>query len=309
MIQDDEGNIQAKVCDSGERKTNEVWALRTGVIPGTDYFKYAGLSAFLGLLMAHLWFVYENIGVYGQPGAFGAITLRAAIYGVGYYLVIVMIALVLKVSNTRWLFWMLLMMLVMIIVGTIIRNLIFADYIMSIGRGGTTKLSSGDITIISFFVAAFPEEIYKLIAYSFPLWYAKSNRTVFGAISLAAVAGALFGFLENVTPGYIRQDLKGIFLRFIWCVLGHSSMAMTGSMFLAYMKCGIMSDRWFWYPMMLIIPVVQHGVYDIAAFSNGWWVWPWGIFVMVTPYLMLYPIIKKEKEMLLHNTVVVHVFV
>lgn len=171
---------------------------------------------------------------------------RALLYSIGFVIVVGYTASSLHTYNYVWTLVSLVVMVGIGILGGVVVSCIFAQYMEYIRRGGLENLLKYvDPATVAFFMAGFPEELYKLIVYSFALGISKKNRTVFDALFLSAVSGASFGVFENLIPTYLLLSYRGIIFRMFWTTSLHTSLAMIGCMLLVYMKCGILNDRWY----------------------------------------------------------------
>lgn len=236
---------------------------------------------------------------------------RALLYSIGFVSVVGYTASSLHTYNYVWTLVSLVVMVGIGILGGVVVSCIFVQYTEYIRRGGLENLLKYvDPATVAFFMAGFPEELYKLIVYSFALGISKKNRTVFDALFLSAVSGASFGVFENLIPTYLLLSYRGIIFRMFWTTSLHTSLAMIGCMLLVYMKCGILNDRWYWYPFIYLVPATLHGTYDVFAFSDSMslLIWPAGIFIIAAPLVLMIGLRRKQRSVSLQaSTMVVHV--
>lgn len=123
---------------------------------------------------------------------------------------------------------------------------------------------------MAFFVAGVPEEALKLFVYILPMLFCARLRTIYDLIFLGIVSGVSFATIENLALAY-----KGVHValnRFMWCTASHAADCLTGCLILAYIKSKdkpYLPDRWFFYPLILLLPIILHGTYDCVIFIGG----------------------------------------
>jgi RsiW-degrading membrane proteinase PrsW (M82 family) len=245
-------------------------------------------------------------------GASGSVPLsaylgRIILYALGYFVVLASSALYLKTYNAWWTLISLLLMMVVATVGSKINAAIFSS-VLEGAQGGLTGLFRRiHPSIVAFFMAGFPEEAYKIVVYILPLIVSKKYRTIKDAFLLSLISGASFGLIENLLPGYLFGSIPAVIFRSYWTTALHATLAATGCLFCMYMKAGIINDKWYWYPLVWIIPAALHGIYDCAAFSKTGWVshliWPIGIIIWLIPFFMMAHITKTLRK----NSIIAHV--
>jgi RsiW-degrading membrane proteinase PrsW (M82 family) len=231
---------------------------------------------------------------------------RIILYALGYFVVLAFSALHLKTYNGWWTLVSLFLMMVVATVGSMINAAIFSS-VLEGARGGLTGLLRRiHPSIVAFFMAGFPEEAYKIVVYILPLIVSKKYRTIKDAFLLSLISGASFGIIENLHPGYLFGTVAAVIFRSYWTTALHASLAAIGCLFCMYMKAGIINDKWYWYPLVWIIPAALHGIYDCAAFSKIGWVshliWPMGIIIGLIPFFMMAHITKTLRR----NNIVAH---
>ncbi len=265
--------------------------------------KFWGILALCGLLSLPMALFQVGMSTYNSA-SLDHYALVAIIYGIGYIAVVGIMAMRLRAYNITWTMVSLLMMLAIGYVGLYITELIFADH-LSRAKGDLNLLVQDvDPAFISFFMAGIPEEIFKIIGYSVAVLASRNNRTIRDALYLSAIAGASFGLLENLTPVYLLGGLTTVVIRMIWLVLLHASFSLIGCMFLVYMKCGVIKDKWYWYPLILVVPATLHGVYDLCYFALWHLMWPVGTLIIITPIVQMRWIHKQELFVQIHKSTV-----
>jgi RsiW-degrading membrane proteinase PrsW (M82 family) len=214
----------------------------------------------LGLSCIALAFVFDM--VYDRTRSdLGFIAIASFMYGVGMFILIGVTGVYLRIYSLIWppLIFVVSLLLFVALITT-------KGYMLDTDTlPHSDSLSS--IMFRSYISAAFLEESLKLITYIIPIILFKDCRTIYHLIYFAVASGVSFGTLENLTLSY--QGVGVALGRFLWCTGTHASDCLTGSLVLAYMKSRdrpILSDRWYWYPLILLIPVSLHGTYDLCIF-------------------------------------------
>jgi RsiW-degrading membrane proteinase PrsW (M82 family) len=133
-----------------------------------------------------------------------------------------------------------------------------ADLVSSVGGGEKSARA-----MVSFFNAAFLEEVIKMACYLAPVLIFKRYRNVYDIAYLAVFSGCSFAVLENVLYSY--AGLYAVRFRFIWCTMLHACLTLIGAMIIAFIKTRSMRFGWVLYPFALIVPVGLHGAYDYVC--------------------------------------------
>lgn len=131
-----------------------------------------------------------------------------------------------------------------------------------IGGEPTTLLGT---TFEAFFVAALPEESFKLLA----LWLVLRHNPFFDehvdGIVYAVFVGLGFAAIENV--GYVMSNgLSVAILRALLAVPGHYAFAILMGYYYSIYHFSDRSPRTA--ACILLVPVVAHGIYDALALSG-----------------------------------------
>ena len=132
---------------------------------------------------------------------------------------------------------------------------------------GLTSLA--DTTIAAFFVAALPEEGFKLLA----LWLILRRNPYFDehfdGIVYAVCVGLGFAAFENITYIFKEEEnwLGVAIVRALLAVPGHYAFAVLMGYYYSLYHFVDRSTRTAVY--ILLVPVLAHGIYDAIAFSGA----------------------------------------
>lgn len=136
---------------------------------------------------------------------------------------------------------------------------------MLFGEGPTTLLGT---TIDAFFVAAFPEEIFKLLALWFLLRHNPYFDEHFDGIVYAVCVGLGFATLENVFYIFGEEEnwMSVAISRALLAVPGHYAFAVLMGYYYSIYHFVDHSPRIA--ACVLLVPVLAHGIYDALALSG-----------------------------------------
>ena len=150
----------------------------------------------------------------------------------------------------------------------IVIPVIIAETILQLcffGEEGPTSLFG--TTIEAFFVAALPEECFKLLA----LWFVLRKNPYFDehfdGIVYAVCVGLGFAAIENI--GYVFQEGNGLSVaisRALFAVPGHYAFGVIMGYYYSVYHFVDRSSRTA--ACILLVPVVAHGIYDALALSG-----------------------------------------
>lgn len=134
------------------------------------------------------------------------------------------------------------------------------------GEGGKPTSYLGTTTL-AFFVAAIPEETFKLLA----LWYVLRKNPYFDehfdGIVYAVCVGLGFASLENI--GYVFGDMGGMataIIRALLAVPGHYAFAILMGYYYSVYHFVDHSPRVA--VCVLLVPILAHGIYDSIAMTG-----------------------------------------
>ena len=154
---------------------------------------------------------------------------------------------------------------------------------------------------VAYIVAACFEEMIKIVCYLAPLGVAKDLRTVYDLLFLSVISGCSFATVENLLLA--KSGVAVAWSRFLWCTLTHTSDCLVGTLILAYMKFGLLRDRWYLYPLVLIVPLLLHGTYDYVLFLSKDLQLAWvgylsigvGTFSVILAVVLFYPLRRSAR--------------
>lgn len=201
--------------------------------------------------------------LYQRPGTDEELMLlNSFIYASGFVILVIPIMCSLRTYN----FWSIILLfsecfgLILILV-TFKRHL--SDQYENIAGNDPTALAA----FVSYVSAAAFEESLKLAVFATPLVFFKRFRTVYDAVWFGSLSGVSFATIENLILS--NRSVLVALQRFIWCTATHTSDCLVGVLIFLYMKSvdhPLIPDRWYFYPLILIIPVALHGSFDFLIF-------------------------------------------
>jgi RsiW-degrading membrane proteinase PrsW (M82 family) len=167
-------------------------------------------------------------------------------------------------------------------------------------------IAGSDATALAAFVsyvsAATLEECLKLIVFATPLVFFKRFRTVYDAVWFGCLSGVSFATIENLI--LTHRSILIALQRFVWCTATHTSDLLVGVLFFLYMKSDehrLVPDKWYLYPLILILPIALHGTFDFVIFygriADEVWICRMSLLVgavsLVLCFGMFYPLRRR----------------
>ena len=147
----------------------------------------------------------------------------------------------------------------------------------------TSSLAS--LAIQSFVKAGLVEEFFKLVCW-LPWIFVQRKTNSHLLLWVASLSGLLFAVNENChmlavlsfTPGIADGDIlvtafaDSIFVaiayvRFLWGPLLHMALTVLG--YCVYAQLVEKEAGWYWYPLVLIVPCILHGAYDLVTYVGN----------------------------------------
>jgi protease PrsW len=146
----------------------------------------------------------------------------------------------------------------------------------------------------SFVVAAFTEELFKLIAFFIIIWRNKNFNEYFDGIIYAVYISLGFAAIENVM--YVLQNGWGTgLLRAFTAVPAHALFGISMGFFLAKAKFSPYSKLTN-IILALLVPILLHGTYNFILFSNEPLLLLGFIPIMVLMYIIGFKKMKSHSE-------------
>lgn len=142
-------------------------------------------------------------------------------------------------------------------------ELLINGFLFGAGNGSSTFLSA---TVDAFFVAALPEESFKLLA----LWIVLRKNPFFDehydGIVYAVCVGLGFAAVENIMYVFGAEDWLSVAItRALLAVPGHYAFAVIMGYYYSLYRFVDHSNRNKW--CVLLVPFLAHGIYDTLALS------------------------------------------